>query len=373
MGVINPEYRLRNLKRRLTDLLMSRRLAANSEATGVVELGDFGKKCDRLANFAAESLEELNAARGTEARCAGRIAEEVELAARLCARIETLPRSAGNIHLQCDLLEEPTQKLDAALRVELLLEEPPVRMGLGPFAESEKELFEEFLEFEGEIAQPPPTLAPRGDLLRHLRRALLEHEEGAFKLSVTADGKMEFGEFLFDSADGAEAAEEQSGGPLPRSANEPKDTKQALDLFEISDDEGLKDFLLVKAIDAALPTILAPKLGGNEWLDKARALPHRPGKRQGVRPEAVQQPVEGWDIKTAQRAADRMAARRAGPEWAKLPNAAYLIRLFWLDDDALAADLLALGPALRQMEKGETVEDVRDRAERVWRAVSGLL
>ena len=144
---INPEYRLRNLKRRLTDLLMSRRLAANSEATGVVELGDFGKKCDRLADFAAESLKELNAARGTEARCAARIAEEVELAARLCARIETLPRSAGNIHLQCDLLEEPTQKLDAALRVELLLEEPPVRMGLGPFAESERDLFEEFLEF----------------------------------------------------------------------------------------------------------------------------------------------------------------------------------------------------------------------------------
>ena len=371
MGAINPEYRLRNLKRRLTDLLMSRRLAANPEATGIVELGDFGKKCDKLAEFAAESLEALHAARGPEARCAERVVEEVELAARIAARIETLPRSAGNIHLQCDLLDEPARKLEAALRVELLQEEPPVRMGLGPFAESEKELFEEFFEFEGAIAQPPPVLAPRGDLLRHLRRALLDHEEGAFRLSVTADGKMEFGEFLFDpdETDQPEGVEEA----LPRSANEPVETKQALDLFEVSDDEGLKDFLLVKAIDAALPTIMAPKLASNDWLDQARALPHRPGKRKLVRPEAVQRPVEGWQIQDAQRAADRMAARRAGPEWAKIPNAAYMLRLFWLEDDDLAADMLALGPAMRRMEKGETAEDVRERALRVWTAVSGLL
>ena len=35
--------------------------------------------------------------------------------------------------------------------------------------------------------------------------------------------------------------------------------------------------------------------------------------------------------------------------------------------------MLALGPAMRRMEKGGTAEDVRERAVRVWRAVSGLL
>lgn len=40
----NPEWRLRNLHRRLRDLLMSHRLSADPERTGVVELLDFGKK-----------------------------------------------------------------------------------------------------------------------------------------------------------------------------------------------------------------------------------------------------------------------------------------------------------------------------------------
>ncbi|MHC4955248.1 MAG: hypothetical protein ACYTGZ_15450 [Planctomycetota bacterium] len=376
---IEPEYRLRNLKRRLGDLLMSRRLSANPEATGIVELADFGKKCDALAEFAAESVTELNTARGAEARCAARIAEEIELAARLAARMETLPRSIGNIDLQCDLLEETGRMLDAALEAELLQEEPDVRLGLGPFAEAEKELFLEFLEFEGEIGSPPPALVPRGQLQRCLRRALLDHEDGPFRLSVTDAGTIEFGEFSYDSAaatgdgpeDEAETGTEET--ELPRSSGEPPDAKQALDLFAISDDESLKDFLLVKAVDAALLALLGPKLGSHEWVGKARELPHRPGKRQGVRPEAVQRPVEGWEVKDAQRAADRLSARRAGPEWAKLPNAAYMLRLFWLEDDRLAADLLALGPALKRMERGESVEGVRERATRCWKSLAGLL
>ena len=70
---VNPEYRLLNLKRRLADLLMSHRLSADPERTGIVELGDFGKKCDALADFAAESRLELLAVSGQEARCAERI------------------------------------------------------------------------------------------------------------------------------------------------------------------------------------------------------------------------------------------------------------------------------------------------------------
>ena len=59
---MNPADRLTNLNRKLNDLLMSRRLAADSERTGVVELGDFGLRCERLANFAGQSVAELGAA-----------------------------------------------------------------------------------------------------------------------------------------------------------------------------------------------------------------------------------------------------------------------------------------------------------------------
>ena len=43
-SLINPEYRLRNLKRAMRDLLMGRRLSADPERTGVVSLADFGKQ-----------------------------------------------------------------------------------------------------------------------------------------------------------------------------------------------------------------------------------------------------------------------------------------------------------------------------------------
>ena len=369
---VNPEYRLLNLKRRLTDLLMSRRLSARSEQTGVVELGDFGKKCDTLAAFCAESLEGLKTSRGPEARCARRIIEDVELAARIAALIETLPRSLGNIDLQCDLLDEPSRMLAAALKVELLQEEPDVRVGLGPLIEEEKELFEEFLEFDGKIEHPAPVAVPRGLLLRTLRRALLDHEVGPFRLAVAKDGTVEFGEHTFVPGDASDEIDEEQAD-LPRSSNEPSDVKQALDLFAVSDDESLKDFLLVKAVDSALLHILAAKLGSHEWVQKARELPHLPGKRQGVRPEAVLRPVEGWETKAAQRAVDRLAARRAGPELGRIPNGAYVLRLFWLEDDRLAADLLALGPAMKRLERGETVEGVRQHAERAWKSLAGLL
>ena len=37
---IEPEYRLRSLQRKLGDLLMGRRLSADSESTGIVDLSD---------------------------------------------------------------------------------------------------------------------------------------------------------------------------------------------------------------------------------------------------------------------------------------------------------------------------------------------
>jgi hypothetical protein len=43
------------------------------------------------------------------------------------------------------------------------------------------------------------------------------------------------------------------------------------------------------------------------------------------------------------------------------------------EDDRLAADLLALGPVLRRMEKGEPVESVEDRALRALKGLLGLL
>ncbi|MHC4408885.1 MAG: hypothetical protein ACYS0F_07770 [Planctomycetota bacterium] len=362
---INPEYRLRNLQRRLRDMLMGHRLAADPENTGVVELGDFGKKCDTLAEFAAESVGELNAVCGSEARCAARISEEIELAARLVARLEELPRNKKRVYRQCDLLEEPARMLQGALDAELLQEEEDVRIGLGALAKEERKNFEPFFAFEGKIATPPPSPVPYLALRRALRRALLDHEAGAFHLAVFADGRIEFGDQSFDG--------EAPAGDLPRAGNEPPEAKQALDMFEGSGDEALKDFLLVKAVDAAVQTLVAPQLGSNEWLNAARALPQRPGKRQSVRPESVRRPVEGWDENDAARAADKLATKRAGPEWARLPKAAYPWHLFGNLEAALAADLIALGPPLRAMEKGESVEGVRERALRAWSSLAGLL
>ena len=242
-----------------------------------------------------------------------------------------------------------------------------MRYGLGSLAQAERSYFEQLIEFEGKMRTPPPQLIPYGALRRALRRALLDHEEGEFHLSVTKAGALEFGDQSFETD--APAAPDE----LPRSENEPAAAKQALDLFMASGDEGLKDFLLVKAIDAALHSYVAPRLGSHAWINRARLLPRAPGKRASVRPEAVRRPVEGWDEAEAGRVADKLAAKRAGPEWAKIPKAAYPLRLFEIEDDELTADILALGPALKAMEKGEAVEGVRERAMRVWASVSGLL
>jgi hypothetical protein len=56
-----------------------------------------------------------------------------------------------------------------------------------------------------------------------------------------------------------------------------------------------------------------------------------------------------------------------------VPKGAYVLRLFYSEDDALAADLLALGPALRRMEKGEGAAGTGPAAERALRGLLGLL
>jgi len=168
-------------------------------------------------------------------------------------------------------------------------------------------------------------------------------------------------------------AEEAEATGVPRSPLEPPEVKRALDLRETAPDAALKEFLLVKAVDEALFAFLAPKLGTHELESKARAVPRRPGKRAPVRPEAVARPVAGWDGQEAARAVERVADRRAGPEYARVPKGAYLLRLFYSEDDVLAADLLALGPALKRMEKGEVAEGTGPAAERALRAMLGLL
>ena len=44
---VNPEYRLRNLQRRLRDMLMGHRLSADPDS-GIVELGDFIDAADSV-------------------------------------------------------------------------------------------------------------------------------------------------------------------------------------------------------------------------------------------------------------------------------------------------------------------------------------
>lgn len=360
IAATNPEYRLRNIRRQLADLLMGRRLSADPEATGIVDLSDFGKRCDKLADFAAESLE------GLTDRCARRVVEEVELAARLAALMETLPRTATRIDKQCRQLEEVARLTDAAIDAEMALEETPQVASLSGLARAERDLFQPFREFEGRIEDAPPGTVDRGPICRALRRALLEHEEDRpFRLSVSKDNVLRFSDLEFR----AEAA----GEALPRVADEPPEVKKALDLYETAPDPGLRDFLLVKAVDEALFALLSPRLGEVALVEQARALPRKPGKRFHVRPEAVQRPVDGWDPVEAARAVEKLASRRIGPEWARLPRGAYVLRLFSSDDDGLAADLLALGPALRRMEKGEAVAGTGERAGRALRKVLGLL
>ena len=214
------------------------------------------------------------------------------------------------------------------------------------------------------IHESPPGIVDRGPLRRELRRALLIHDEedGPFALEVSKEGLLRFC--------GEEYQAEITGGGLARSALEPPEVKRALDMYEVSPDEGLKSFLLVKAVDEALAAVLVPQLSASSLVSKARALPTRPGKRRAVRPEAVQRKVEGWDNDEAVRAAEKVAAQRVGPDWARLPRGAYLLRLFLDDSDELAGDLLALGAALKQMEKGSEIAGTDERA---LRALSNLL
>jgi len=362
---VNPEYRLRNLRRELRDLLMGRRLSADPESTGVTELADFGKRCERLADFAGESVVELAAGGSAETECALRVAEEVELACRIAARMETLSKSPERLDRQCRPLEEALHTVEAALRVECALEEPASLSSLATLARQERDLFAPFLDFEGRIEEAPPGQVERGRVRRALRRALLEHEGGPFALAVDREGVLRFGDFEFTT--------EAVAGGLAREPHEPPEVKKALDLREAAPDAALRDFLLVKAVDGALVALLSPKLRGHELPERARALPQRPGKRFMVRPEAVRKDVPGWDDKEAVRLVEKLAARRLGPESAHLPKGAYLLRLFLSKDDALAADLLALGPALRRMEKGEAVEGTEPAAERALRGLLGLL
>jgi hypothetical protein len=384
----NPEWRLRNLQRRLRDLLMSHRLAADPEKTGVVELRDFGKAASELADFAAQSVVEMEGARGAEGACGRRIAETIELAARTAARFEELPRTPKRIEQQCAFLEEAARDLDAALKAECRLEEEPVLVSLSHLARRERDLFSPLVTFEGRIEDAKPGLVEHRRIRRALRRAIVEHPGGPFRLEVSRDGTLAFDVDTepdpaapVAAGTGVEAsqprqlafrAEQVESTGVVRSPLEPPEVKRALDLRETAPDAGLKEFLLVKAVDEALFAFLAPKLKGHELESKARAVPRRPGKRAPVRPEAVTRAVAGWDAAEAARAVERVADRRAGPEYARVPKGAYLLRLFYTEDDVLAADLLSLGPALRKMEKGEAVEGTEPVAERALRGLLGL-
>lgn len=382
----NPEWRLRNLHRRLRDLLMSHRLSADPERTGIVELLDFGKKANELADFAALSVKEMEGARGTEGACGRRVAETAELAARAAARFEELPRTGKRIDAQCSFLEEAGRDIEAALKAQCLLEEPPMLLSLSGLARRERDLFAPLVTFEGKIEDIPPGLVEHGRVRRALRRAILLHETGPFRLEVAKDGTLTFdfptpAALREMTADGSPLLRQQIGfraekteaTGVPRSPLEPPEVKRALDLRETAPDEALKEFLLAKAVDEALYAFLAPRLRSHELEERARAVPRRPGKRMVVRPEAVARPVAGWDVQEAARTAERVADRRAGPEYARVPKGAYLLRLFYSDDDTLAADLLALGPALRRMEKGEPAPGSGPTAERALRGLFALL
>jgi len=385
----NPEWRLRNLHRRLRDLLMSHRLSADPEKTGVVELLDFGKKASELADFARDSVKEMEGARGPEGECGRRVAETVELAARAAARFEELPRTPKRVEQQSAFLEEASRDLDAALKAQCLLDEKPALVSLSALARRERDLFAPLVTFEGKIEDSKPGLIGHGHIRRALRRAILAHTTGPFRLEVAKDGTLVFdmpappelasmvatsgGEAPLTRQQVAFRAEKGEASGVPRSPLEPPEVKRALDLRETAPDPALKEFLLVKAVDEALFALLAPKLKSYELEERARAVPRRPGKRAVVRPEAVARPVQGWDAQEAARAAERVADRRAGPEYARLPKGAYLVRLFYSEDDTLAADLLALGPALRRMEKGEAAPGTGPLAERALRGLLSLL
>jgi len=349
---------------------MSHRLSADPEKTGVVELLDFGKKANELADFARDSVKEMEGARGPEGECGRRVAETVELAARAAARFEELPRTSKRVEQQSAFLEEASRDLDAALKAACALEEKPAMVSLSALARRERDLFAPLVTFEARIEDVPPAPVPHAEIRRRLRRMIIDHAGGPFTLEVTKDG-ISFG----STAGGGQSyrvAQVESTG-VPRSPLEPPEVKRALDLRETAPDPALKEFLLVKAVDEALFAFLAPRLKSYELEEKVRAVPRGPGKRAPVRPEAVARKVEGWDVQEAARIVERVADRRAGPEYARVPKGAYLLRLFYSEDDTLAADLLALGPALRRMEKGEAAPGTGPLAERALRGLFSLL
>ncbi|MGQ0614955.1 MAG: hypothetical protein ACT4PV_14565 [Planctomycetaceae bacterium] len=362
---IVPEARLRSLQRKLESILFGRRLSADSESSGVVDLSDYATKCRDLAEFAAKSVAEMRPLPGKAVACACDVAEEVELAAREAALFDTLPLADGRIVKQCEALEGAAHAVAAALAAECKLEEAAGLVGLGALAEKEKQRFAPFVSFSGRIESAAPVLVDRGALRRSLRRAILDHVGATLEITLGRDGVLRFA--------GREFTGPAPGPGLARSGAEPPEVKRALDLLDASHDPALRGFLLVKAVDEALFALLGPSMGQPSFLAAARAFPTKPGKRGAVRPEAVRAKAAGWDAAEAARAVEKVAERRAGPEWARLPKGAYLLRLFVKQDDALTEDLLALGPVLRQMEKGVGVPGEGGRAERALRGLLGLL
>ncbi len=351
---VDPLHRLVSVRRKLVDALMGRRLMADPERTGVVDMGDFGKRLAALATLAAESV-----------AAAGAPAEEVELAARLAGLMETLPRTPQRAGRQCDVLDEALRHVEAAIKAEGALRERPSTVSLSVLARRECDLFSGLREIEGRLEDSKASSVDAGAIRRALRRALLDHGEGPFALSVDRAGTLRF--------PGHEFAPGAAPEGLPRSGAEPPEVKKALDLYEATSDPALRDFLMVKALDELVFAILAPRMGSHALLEKALALPRHPGKRMAVRPEVVTLDIPGWQPSEAASAVEKFAARRIGPEWARMPKAAYLLRLLLDVEDGIAADLLALGPALRRLEKGENVEGSGDRAEGALRGLLGLL
>lgn len=362
---LDPEHRLRNLQRKLRDLVLGHRSSADPERTGIVDLSDFGKRCERVAELARESAHALAALGTPEGRCAARVAEDIELACDTAALQETLPPGKQRADDQASILEEAATALQVALDAECLLEEAEVAVSLSALARREVEAFAPFVKIEGTIHNVPAAAAPRGKIRRNLRRALLEAVGGRLAVDVSADGVLTFGERRYESAPVAE--------DVARSEHEPDEVRKCLDMRENAADPALRDFLLARAVLAALRALLTQRLRDPAVREQARRLPRRPGKRGVVRPEALTLPIEGWDPAEAGRAVQKLAAGRGGPEWTGLPKGVYPLRFFIEADDALAADLLALTPALRRMERGEAVEGTQERSRRALGKLLGLL
>ena len=298
-------YRLIAIERKLRTLLRGKRLSLDSERTGVVEMADFGRQCEALAEYAARTVEEVPGV--------ARVAEDLELAARLAARLESLPFSEGRVERQLAPLEAAARKVEAAKQAGGRVEEPREVVSLSTLARAERELFEPFFGFAGEIRESAPGYVDRALLVRLLRRALLDHDaEEPFALSLGEDGVLRFAGF--------EVAAEPLGDGLERSPNEPPEVARVLDMHEQTPDDALRRFLLAKAVDEAAHALVAPRLATPGLSEQARGLPT---------------PV---------------------------------LRRSWLE-----RNLIWLGLALRRMEKGEDVEGASERALRSLRRLLGLL